>query len=47
MYLAVPMLFYGGEQIIRALRSGYKSVKIIKVLLIMLIVYFGFALISS
>jgi respiratory burst oxidase len=31
MYLAVPMLFYGGERSLRALRSGYKSVKIQKV----------------
>lgn len=31
MYLAVPVLLYGCERLIRALRSGYKSVQIIKV----------------
>ncbi|KAH9328658.1 hypothetical protein KI387_000766 [Taxus chinensis] len=33
MYLAVPVMLYGGERIVRALRSGYKSVKLIKVAL--------------
>lgn len=31
MYLAVPMAFYAGERLIRAFRSGYKNVQIIKV----------------
>ncbi|TYJ11672.1 hypothetical protein E1A91_A11G293000v1 [Gossypium mustelinum] len=31
MYLAVPMLLYACERLIRAFRSGYKSVKILKV----------------
>ncbi|XP_054791590.1 respiratory burst oxidase homolog protein B-like [Prosopis cineraria] len=31
MYLAVPMILYACERLIRALRSGYKSVKILKV----------------
>nr|WOW72678.1 ferric reductase [Mangifera indica] len=31
MYLAIPVLLYACERLIRAFRSGYKSVKIIKV----------------
>ncbi|CAK8572474.1 unnamed protein product [Lathyrus sativus] len=31
MYLAVPMILYGCERLLRAFRSGYKSVKILKV----------------
>ncbi|OMO86717.1 Calcium-binding EF-hand [Corchorus capsularis] len=31
MYLAVPMLLYACERLIRTFRSGYKSVKILKV----------------
>ncbi|GLJ15118.1 hypothetical protein SUGI_0247200 [Cryptomeria japonica] len=31
MYLAIPVLIYGAERIVRAFRSGYKSVKMIKV----------------
>lgn len=31
MYLAVPVILYGCERLIRAFRSGYKSVQIIKV----------------
>ncbi|KAJ0080274.1 hypothetical protein Patl1_22531 [Pistacia atlantica] len=31
MYLAVPVLLYACERLIRAFRSGYKSVKILKV----------------
>ncbi|XP_021281733.1 respiratory burst oxidase homolog protein B isoform X2 [Herrania umbratica] len=31
MYLAVPMLLYACERLLRAFRSGYKSVKILKV----------------
>ncbi|XP_004495711.1 respiratory burst oxidase homolog protein B-like isoform X2 [Cicer arietinum] len=31
MYLAVPMILYGCERILRAFRSGYKSVRILKV----------------
>ncbi|XP_072951105.1 respiratory burst oxidase homolog protein A-like [Typha angustifolia] len=31
MYLAVPVCLYAGERILRALRSGYSSVKILKV----------------
>lgn len=31
MYLAVPVLLYGGERTLRAFRSGYKSVNILKV----------------
>lgn len=31
MYLAVPMLLYACERLIRAFRSGYKSVRILKV----------------
>ncbi|GLJ04858.1 hypothetical protein SUGI_0004930 [Cryptomeria japonica] len=31
MYLAIPVLLYGGERILRAFRSGSKPVKIIKV----------------
>uniref|UniRef100_A0A0C9S5Y5 TSA: Wollemia nobilis Ref_Wollemi_Transcript_12342_3899 transcribed RNA sequence n=1 Tax=Wollemia nobilis TaxID=56998 RepID=A0A0C9S5Y5_9CONI len=31
MYLAVPVLIYGAERLLRAFRSGYKSVKILKV----------------
>eukprot|EP00253_Pinus_taeda_P011551 PITA_11551 len=30
MYLAVPLLLYGGERTLRALRSGYYSVQILK-----------------
>ncbi|KAH1138345.1 hypothetical protein GLYMA_10G152200v4 [Glycine max] len=31
MYLAVPMILYGCERLLRAFRSGYKSVRILKV----------------
>ncbi|XXG80631.1 hypothetical protein AAC387_Pa09g1451 [Persea americana] len=31
MYLAVPVIFYACERLIRVFRSGYKSVKILKV----------------
>lgn len=31
MYLAVPVLLYACERLIRALRSGYKTVQISKV----------------
>lgn len=31
MYLAVPVLLYASERLIRAFRSGYKSVRILKV----------------
>nr|AWK57837.1 NADPH oxidase [Aquilaria sinensis] len=31
MYLAIPMILYACERLIRAIRSGYKSVKILKV----------------
>ncbi|XP_015968605.1 respiratory burst oxidase homolog protein B [Arachis duranensis] len=31
MYLAIPMLIYACERLLRAFRSGYKSVKILKV----------------
>ncbi|PNY01550.1 respiratory burst oxidase protein B-like [Trifolium pratense] len=31
MYLAVPMILYGCERLVRAFRSGYKSVRILKV----------------
>ena len=31
MYLAVPVVLYGCERLIRAFRSGYKSVQISKV----------------
>lgn len=31
MYLLVPMILYVGERILRALRSGYKPVRIQKV----------------
>ncbi|KAK7284370.1 hypothetical protein RJT34_19115 [Clitoria ternatea] len=31
MYLAVPMILYACERLLRAFRSGYKSVKILKV----------------
>lgn len=31
MYLAVPILLYACERLIRALRSGYKTVRILKV----------------
>ncbi|XP_010549734.1 PREDICTED: respiratory burst oxidase homolog protein B [Tarenaya hassleriana] len=31
MYLAIPMLLYACERLIRAFRSGYKTVKILKV----------------
>ncbi|XP_004309557.1 PREDICTED: respiratory burst oxidase homolog protein C [Fragaria vesca subsp. vesca] len=33
MYLAVPLLLYGGERLVRALRSSIKPVKIVKVAL--------------
>ena len=49
MYLAVPVLLYGGERILRALRSSYKSVKLLKVLLIILffkLVLMGFELLT-
>lgn len=31
MYLAVPVLLYAGERTLRALRSGYYSVRLLKV----------------
>ena len=31
MYLAVPLLLYAGERILRAFRSGYYSVRVLKV----------------
>lgn len=31
MYLAVPMILYACERLIRAFRSGYKTVRILKV----------------
>jgi respiratory burst oxidase len=31
MYLAVPILLYASERLLRALRSGYKTVRILKV----------------
>ncbi|CAA6665948.1 unnamed protein product [Spirodela intermedia] len=31
MYLSVPLLLYAGERILRALRSGYYSVRVLKV----------------
>ena len=31
MYLAVPILLYGSERLIRAFRSSIKPVKIVKV----------------
>lgn len=31
MYLAIPMIIYACERLLRAFRSGYKSVKILKV----------------
>ncbi|XWS57509.1 hypothetical protein CRYUN_Cryun09bG0180300 [Craigia yunnanensis] len=33
MYIAVPMLLYACERLIRAFRSGYKSVKILRVVI--------------
>lgn len=40
MYLAVPMVLYACERLIRAFRSGYKSVKILKVYLLTLFLEF-------
>lgn len=31
MYLAIPILLYACERLVRVFRSGYKSVKILKV----------------
>ena len=39
MYLAVPMLLYASERLLRALRSSIKPVKILKVIKIYIYIY--------